>query len=104
MQRDSNSGLAPEPKEITNSKNSIGKRKISSEQIIESLDKTIQLSPQINNRTNQNKVSIPSHTVNKITTEIDLRKDQYLSKHSKTNILPNFKKVSIQPYTIQGKK
>ena len=30
MKRDSNSGLAPERKEITNSKNSIGKRQTSS--------------------------------------------------------------------------
>ena len=91
MQRDSNSALAPKRKAITNSKNSIGKRKISSEQKIELLDKTIQLSPKINNRTNQNKVSILSHTVNKITTDIDLRKDQYLSNHSKITILPNLK-------------
>ena len=64
---------------------------MSSEQKIELLDKTIQFSPKINNRTNQNNVLIPSHTVKKITTEIDLRKDQYLSKHSKITILPNFK-------------
>ena len=84
-------------------KNSIGKRKISSEQKIELLDKTIQLSPKINNRTNQNKVSIPSHTVNTITTEIDLRKDQYLSKHSKITILPNFKNQAYSSIPFKAK-
>ena len=103
MQRDSNSALAPKRKAITNSKNSIGKRKISSEQKIELLDKTIQLSPKINNRTNQNKVSIPSHTVNKITTEIDLRKDQYLSNHSKITILPNLKNQAYGSIPFKAK-
>ena len=80
MQRDSNSGLAPERKEITNSKNSIGKRKISSEQKIESLDKTTQSKSNKNNITNENKPSIPFPTVHKLTNEIDKQKEPIIPK------------------------
>ena len=84
--RESNLGLESERQEKTNSKNSIGNRKISSEQIIELLDKTTQFHSKINNRTSQNKISIPSLTVNKIITAIDLRKDLDLSKNLKIPI------------------
>ena len=82
--RESNLGLESERQEKTNSKNSIGNRKISSEQNIELLDKTTQFNSKINNRTIQNKVSIPFLTVNKITIAIDLRKNQYLSQIRKS--------------------
>ena len=96
--RDSNLGLESDRQEKSNSKNSIGNRKISSEQNIELLDKTTQFSSNKNNRTIQNKVSKPSLTVNKITTAIDLRKDQYLSKNSKISILTNLKSIHIVLY------
>ena len=96
--RDSNLGLESDRQEKSNSKNSIGNRKISSEQNIELLDKTTQFSSNNNNRTVKNKASIPSLTVNKITTAIDLRKDQYLSKNSKISILTNLKSIHIVLY------
>ena len=89
--RESNLGLESERQEKTNSKNSIGNRNIFSEQNIELLNKTTQFNSNKNNRTIQNKVPIPSTTVNKITTAIDLRKDQYLSKISKICISTNLK-------------
>ena len=81
--RDSNLGLVSKPQERTHSKNSIRNKKTPSNQNEELLDRT-QFRSNKNNKTIKTKVSIPSLTVNNITTAIDLRKDQYLSKTRKS--------------------
>ena len=79
--RNSNSSLESERQLTINSNNSIpGKRNISSEQNIESLDKTTESKSNKNNITNKNKASIPSPTVHKLTNEIDKQKELIIPK------------------------
>ena len=74
--RNSNSSLESERQLTINSNNSIsGKRKIFSEQNIESLDKTTQSKSNKNSITKKIKASIPSPTVHKLTNEIDKQKN-----------------------------
>ena len=97
--RDKNSSLESERQITINSKNSLpGKRKISSEQNIELLDRTTHFKSNKNNRTNQDKASIPSPTVNKLTKAIDKRNEQNISKNPKISIPTNFKILPIVLY------
>ena len=100
--RNSNSSLEFERQLIINSNNSIpGKRKISSEQNIESLDKTTQSKSNKNNITNKNKSSIPSPTVHKLTNEIDKQKELIIPKNSELTIPTNLKNISNNVLQLQ---
>ena len=77
--RQSNSSLVSERQIVINPQNSIlQNRKISSALKIDLLDKTTKSKINKNNRTNQNKTSIPSPTANQIITKIDNRRKIHL--------------------------
>ena len=95
----SNSSLVSERQLAIIPKNSIlGNRKLSSEEIIDLLDKTNKSNLNKNNRTNQNKTSILSLTANQIINKIDKRRKINLPKIPKIPI-----SVPINPKNLPPK-